>query len=229
MKITADMLKQVSLLSSLTEKELIEVAAQLRGKMFTKRDFILNKGDSHSELLFLLAGKLQVVDYTNQGKEVVLHSVNVGEYFGELSVIDGHKRSASVIASEDSIVAFLSKSNALTLFYETPQVAKELLVRFAQVIRQSSSRQVLLNNTSAYARVYMMLLNLLENGSQTERGVIDNMPTQQELAGMVNTSRETVSRAIRSLVKQGIIKKEKRHIIMLRQDKLEGMAFSDDK
>ncbi len=219
------MLTKVQLLAELPEKELELLAASLHGRKFAKGTFVLHKGDTRCELLFLLTGTLQVVDYTEQGREVLLHTLQEGEYFGELSVIDGKARSAFVKASSDSVVAFLDKERALKLFYETPLIAKKMLERFAYVIRQSSKQQMMLSNTSAYVRIYMMLLKLLEKSPKVKQGVIDGMPTQQEFAGMVNTSRETVSRAIRYLIKQGVIKKDKRCIIVLKPDKLKGIVF----
>lgn len=219
------MLKKTQLLGDLPDEELNRLAKLVHGQMFMKNAFVLREGDKRSELLFLLAGKLQVVNYTEQGREVVLHTICSGEHFGELSVIDGKERSASVVATDDSIVVFLNKDHALSLFHENPLVARKMLQSLTKKIRQSSTQQMMLSNASAHARVYMKLFKLLESSPSAAQGIIDVMPTQQDFASMVNTSRETVSRAIQSLVKQGIIKKEKRCIVILKPKVLEDMLL----
>lgn len=223
MKVNLQMLKKVHLLNDLSESDLSAVIKVLRGRVFEKNEFVLHKGDTRSDLLFLISGKLQVIDYTGQGREVVLHTLNAGDYFGELSVIDGKARSASVSASQQSMVVFLAKEYALKLFYSNPSVAKRLLERFAYTIRQASVRQMLLNTASAHARVYLMLLQLLDK--QKESDEISNLPTQQELANMVNTSRETVSRSLQILVQKGIIGKNKRRITIINRTALESLIM----
>jgi len=223
MRVNLQMLRTVHLLSDLSDSDLSALMRVLRGRIFKKNEFVLHKGDTRSDLLFLISGKLQVIDYTGQGREVVLHTLHAGDYFGELSVIDGKSRSASVSASQQSAVIFLAKEQALKLFYSNPSVAKRLLERFAYTIRQASVRQMLLNTSSAHARVYLMLLQLLDRQKDTQE--ISNLPTQQELANMVNTSRETVSRSLQILVQKGIIGKDKRRITMIDRAALESLIM----
>ncbi|MGB3917427.1 Crp/Fnr family transcriptional regulator [Thiothrix litoralis] len=232
-KLTVASLRKVFLLEGLDDATLGIVLKQLTVRRYEKRDVILQKGASDGELLFLLAGQLHVVDYTLQGKEVFLHVIQAGDYFGELSVIDGAPRSASVVAVKESVVAFLSKQHALNLFHNYPSVVERLLGRFAQVIRQASGRQMLLSIPSAHARVYVMLSRMprvlpVQEEGEEEPVVLDNVPTQQEIAGMVNTTRETVSRAMQILVKEGIIKKDKRKIIILQPTVLEEKAMQGE-
>ncbi|MDQ5769736.1 Crp/Fnr family transcriptional regulator [Thiothrix subterranea] len=227
-KLTVASLRKVSLLEGLDDVALGIILKQLTVRRYEKRDIILQKGATDGELLFLLAGQLHVVDYTLQGKEVFLHVIQPGDYFGELSVIDGAPRSASIVAIKESVVAFLSKRHALNLFYNYPSVIERLLIRFAQVIRQASGRQMLLSIPSAHARVYVMLARMVRSPdlhAETSTVTLENVPTQQEIAGMVNTTRETVSRAMQTLVKEGIIKRDKRKIVVLQPEVLEERAM----
>ncbi|EIJ34266.1 Crp/Fnr family transcriptional regulator [Thiothrix nivea] len=221
MKLTIRALKQITLLEELDDDWLEKLTHQVVVRKYPKRQTVLQKGCSSGDLLFLLNGSLQVVDYTEDGREVVLHTVCPGDYFGELSVIDGQPRSASVVASEVSMVGFLQKKYALELFYHCPPVAKKVIERFAYIIRQASNRQVLLNISSAYTRVYVILMQMAERSSESDK--IEHLPTQKELASMVNTSRETVSRAIQALKKQGIIRTDKHQLIILKKNALRAL------
>ncbi|OQX10066.1 MAG: hypothetical protein BWK73_21260 [Thiothrix lacustris] len=231
-KLTVASLRRVSLLEALDDATLSVLLKRLTARRYEKRDLVLQKGAADGELLFLLAGQLNVVDYTLQGKEVFLHVIREGDYFGELSVIDGAPRSASVVAVKESVVAFLPKQHALNLFHNYPSVIERLLNRFAQVIRQASGRQMLLSIPSAHARVFVMLARMTQSPVQSTEGessvTLDNVPTQQEIAGMVNTTRETVSRAMQTLVKEGIIKRDKRRIVVLQPAVLEEKAMQGE-
>jgi DNA-binding GntR family transcriptional regulator len=99
-----------------------------------------------------------------------------------------------------------------------------MMERFSTILRKISGQRLLLSVSSADARVYLMLNNMLQ---KTGGNVIENLPTQQEMASMINTSRETVSRAIQKLIKQGILRKEKRKLIVINAEKLQKLLSKD--
>lgn len=220
-KLNKEALRKNHLFKDLSDPELELIAEKVVVKKYPKRAIVLKKGDDSDALLLLITGTLQVFDYTEGGKDVVLAEFGAGDYFGELSVIDGHPRSASVQTHSEAVVGFLDKASALDLFHHNPKVAKRLFERLALTIRRASQRQVMLNTASAYARVYMMLLSLLDKNPNDNE--IRNLPTQKELSNMANTSRETVSRAIQALARKGIIDKEKKRIIVINRADLEAM------
>jgi CRP-like cAMP-binding protein len=173
-----------------------------------------------------LAGRLQVVDLTKDGQEIGLNFLAVGDYFGELSIIDRLPRSASVVACENSTVALLPRTNSIELITHNPLVAERLLVRLSRTIRAAADYRKILAMPSAFQRVFALLIQF----SKTAPGglvVIENMPTQQEISIMVNTSRETVSRAVRSLIDQGVVEKDLRRLIV-RQPKVLFKAVTED-
>jgi CRP-like cAMP-binding protein len=213
------LLARLPLLKDVDEALLARLAANARLRALAKREYIIRKGTTGEHLLFLLKGALQVLDITESGREIGLNFLSPGEYFGELSIIDGMPRSASVVATEPSAVLLIPHADALFLFHHSPLVAERLLKRFAERLRRASDFQAILSLPNASQRIYALLSRFVQiaPGGLT---VITKMPTQQEIAITVNTSRETVSRAIRALIQQGVVQKDMRRLIVRKPEAL---------
>jgi hypothetical protein len=89
-----DLLKQQKLLRNVADEVIEETSRHIRYRRFSKREFVVHKGDAGSSLLMLMSGRLQVIALSEDGREVGLNFVEPGDYFGELSIIDGGPRSA---------------------------------------------------------------------------------------------------------------------------------------
>lgn len=206
-------LQNIPLLKGVDRPMLGKVASTMLIRKVERGGVVLHKGGSGDHLLFLLSGRLQAVDVTEDGREIGLSIIPPGDYFGDLAVIDGLPRSASVVASEASLVALLPKAQALDLIYNSPLVAERMLKRMASKIRTASSYRTILGIPNAFQRVFA-LLNQFAKIAPGGLVVIEKLPTQQEIAIMVNTSRETVSRAINTLIQKGVVEKDMRRLIV---------------
>lgn len=219
-------LHNIPMLRGLDPETMNLVARALAVKRVGKGVHVVHKGSHGDHLLFLLAGRLQVVDITTEGKEIGLSFIEPGDYFGELSIIDGLPRSASIVACEVSLIALLPRAQAQALIYKNPLVAERVLKRMTASLRASSNYRAILGLPNAFQRVYA----LLRQFTITAPGglvVIEKLPTQQEMAIMVNTSRETVSRAIQGLIQRGIVEKDLRRLIVRKPAELEAAAAGD--
>lgn len=206
-------LQKIPLFSGVGEEALERVAKAMQVRAVAKGAHVLHKGAPAEHLIFLLSGRLQVVDLTEGGREVGLSFISAGDYLGELSILDDMPRSASVMACEASLLGFLPKAQALELIYHQPVVAERVLKRLAGKVRTASNYRTILSIPNAYQRVFA----LLGQFAKTAPGglvVIEKMPTQQEIAITVNTSRETVSRAIQTLIQEGVVEKDLRRLIV---------------
>lgn len=216
-------LRQIPLLADLTSEQQTFVANELRLRSFAKRETVLIKGSVGENLLFLLSGQLQVVDVTEDGRAIGLNLFKPGDFFGEIAVIDGGPRSATVTALTKCSVGFLPRSSALWMFSHCSSVAEKILQHMAQKIRRDSEFRIILGNQNAFKRVFA----LLESMKQLKPGglfVVENLPTQQDIAIMINTSRETVSRALASLIERGVVEKDMRRFIVRKPEELTLLA-----
>lgn len=201
------------LLRSLSDEAIAEVGKHIRYRRFGKREFVVRKGEAGTSLLMLVSGRLQVIALSEDGREIGLDFVEPNDYFGELSIIDGGPRSASVIATTEAVVGFLPKVHAQNLFYHHPSVIEALLKRLCNTIRQASNYRSLLGLTRAYARVYSVLETAVARASG-DQAVIESLPNQHAIAIMANVSRETVSRALKALQDAGVIEKSGRRLVV---------------
>ena len=206
-------LQNIPLLAGVDAKVLGEMVVSLQFRTLERGSYAVQKGDVGEHLLFVLTGRLQAVDLTEDGREIGLSFLIPGDYFGELSIIDGLPRSASVVASEKSLIALLPRAQALALIYHNPLVSERMFKRMASSIRSSANYRAILGMPSAFQRVFA-LLNQFAKLAPGGLVVIEKMPTQQEIAIMVNTSRETVSRAIQVLLQKGVVEKDLRRLIV---------------
>ena len=206
-------LRKIPLLANLTDEEIIRVKGDLRFKQYNKRDVVLQKGGTGDGLLFLLSGQLQVIDVTEDGRAIGLRMLGPGDFFGEIAVINGSTRSASVVATSEVLVAFLPAPTALHLFSHCPSVANQMLRHLAQKIQRDSEFRSILSINNATRRIYTFLV-LLRQKNPDNPNVVENLPTHQDIANMINTSRETVTRALLTLTQQGIVQKEANRLII---------------
>ena len=222
MPIPFDTVASIPLFQGVDAETLATVAKLMTSRTYLSHDIVLRKGDAAEHLAFLLNGKLQVVDLSEDGREIGIHFILPGTYFGELSVIDGKPRSASVKSMQLSEVAFLPSAQARALIFNRPIIAERFLVRFAQIVRASSNHQTLLSIPNAFQRVFAQLQLFVRDTKEGQ--VIEGLPKQHEIAIMVNTSRETVSRALHTLLKMNILEKKGTILIVARPDQLKSAA-----
>jgi CRP/FNR family transcriptional regulator, cyclic AMP receptor protein len=206
-------IKKISLFSGLAASEIQRLEACTQHKTYNRGEWVLHKGNTGSQLLFLARGKLQVVDLSSDGREVGLNFLTEGDYFGELSVIDGLPRLASIKAILRSEIVTLPRHEALKLFLHHPPATEQILVKMATSIRRAAEYRSILSINNAYQRVYALIWKMctVSPGGLTQ---VEQIPTQLEMAKMVNTSRETVSRAIQYLVSHNIVEKDLRRLII---------------
>lgn len=216
-------LRKFPLFANLPEQELQVTSGLLRLRSFGRREMVCRKEDAGDGFYLLFAGLLQAVDIAEDGREIGLNLIKPGSFFGELSVIDGQPRSAHVIALQPSTVGVIPLASAREVFYKMPATAEAMMKHLAALVRNLSTFRALLAIPNAQQRVYALLQQL----SQPMPGglvVIQNMPKQQEIAIMINTSRETVSRAIAHLVTIGVLEKDFRRLIVREPARLRRLA-----
>lgn len=211
MALPVAVLRQLPLLRDLASTLVESMAPRMQERSFGRREVVFSKGDPGQALCFLVEGRLQAVDFTLDGREVGLYFIESGDYFGETAVIDGQPQPDFVIAVARSRVAFLPAEDARTLIIGTPNIAQQVLTRLAQRFRAVAAQRTLLGMPSPAQRVCAQLVLLTIKGTQGQVE-IRNAPTHQEIAIMVNTSRETVTRIFHVLQARGVVARDGIHL-----------------
>ena len=210
MPVPATEMTRLPLLAGLPQVTLTHLAQNASERAFAKREVVIQKGSEGSFFCFLLEGRLQGVDFTADGREVGLYFVASGDYFGDLSVIDGQPHPIYVTAVSRSRVLFVPRDLIRPILFAHPRVAETLCTGLSQRLRQVSGQRRILGLSNPLQRVCAQLELLFV---RTE-GVVQvlNAPTHQEIAIMINASRETVTRVFQFLQSRGIVERNGNHL-----------------
>ena len=222
-QLNRETLGKLPLLNLLPAERLDAVLSRARVTTYAKRGVVLAKGQTADSLGFLLSGKLQAVGHLPDGQEVGLNIIETGHFFGELLVVDNTPRSASVLALLPAMVLWIPGDLARSMFYEHPPIAEAMMRHFAQVIRRMSDLRAAQALPNAFQRVFA-LLHYLKEKAPGGLEQIDNMPTHQEISIMINSSRETVTRAIAVLINANVVQKDMRRLIIRSPDRLKELV-----
>ena len=217
-------LRKIPLLAGLSDEEVLRIKPELRFRQYAKRDVVLQKGAAGDGLLFLLSGQMQVIDVTEDGRAIGLRMLAPGDFFGEIAVINGSQRTASVVAMSPVLVAFLPAPAALHMFSHYPSVANQMLRHLAAKIQRDSEFRSLLSINNTTRRIYTYLVQMKTPAQPGQPEVVENLPTHQDIANMINTSRETVTRALTALAQQGIIQKDTHRLVIVNPQALQKLV-----
>ncbi len=208
------MLASIPLFSGLdaTAREVVERHSALRS--VRRNTVVIQKGDESGVLYVVISGRLKVSVADEQGKEVILNTLGSGDYFGELAILGDMPRTATVVSLEDSNLLTLSRTAFLELVREQPDVAlaviRNLTARVAQLTEQVGRL--------ALGDVYSRIRDLLNAQAFEEDGLLVTARfTQSEIAQMVGSSREMVSRIFKDLREGGYIRLDDRRVVILRK------------
>lgn len=195
-------------------------------KSLARGDTLCNKGDPSQGLFVLLRGQLKVYEVSVEGREVGLRLIKGVTVFGELGVIDSVPRSADIVALTQAEVAIIPKGTLMKVFTESPQAAFGMFKHLTAMVRRLSQHHSVLTMPSASQRICAMLVELATHTSDSNPMRFE-LPRQKELASMVNTTRETVSRTLGQLIDQQVVQKDKSRMTVLRMDELRHNAGLD--
>jgi CRP/FNR family transcriptional regulator len=198
-----DFIKRAQLFASLTDSEMNLIISKMAVKQFKKNETILHEEDTNEYMYIILMGKVKVLRRTEDGKEIILAIHKSGSFFGEMSLIDGKTTPASVMATEDSLIAIISKNDFFTIIFHQNKVTKNLLKILCSRLRTCWNTIELLNFNNASQRAKMLFLMLSdEYGIKTPEGVTLNIKlTHQDISDMTGLTRETVTRVIDKMQK----------------------------
>jgi len=215
------LLKKVTLFNSLKEKELEKIANLSSLHKYKKDNIILMEAETGNSLFIINKGSVKISRVSDEGKEVILTILKEGDFFGEMSLLNGKTRSANVTAIEDSELLMLRREDFFNLLHSHPELSITLLKELAKRIRVSDTQIKSLSLLDAVGRVASAVMQLVETGGTIEKGkmILDKLPSQQDVANMAGTSRETVSRAFNLFIKEGYIVKKGNKIVIEKFEK----------
>jgi CRP-like cAMP-binding protein len=211
-----ELLRKVTIFADLDEGTLGGIERLLVEKTFPRDSVIVGQEDAGDALFVVSRGKVKVVLYGSSGREIILSLFKPGDFFGEMSLLDNQPRSANVIALEDSTLLVLERRAFADHLQSQPKTALKVLSEMSRRLRRADAIIGNLALLDVFGRVARFLRDLAKNDGEVVDGmvIIRQRPTQQEIASMIGTSRETVSRALSEFQRRGFIELSGRRIAL---------------
>jgi CRP/FNR family transcriptional regulator, cyclic AMP receptor protein len=221
-------LRSIELLQGLSTQRLDEISRQCVWRHFEAGQTLIAREQDDRDLHLIVAGAVRVTSYSPGGRETSFRELAGGACFGELSAIDGRPRSADVVALQSGLLASMPPAAFKSLLQQEWTVNERVLLRLTDLARGMIDRVVDLSTLSVQQRVCIELLRLAQNKGTTGNEVrIQPAPRHADLAHLVSSYREQITRELSALAKAGVLAKEEGALVVRDLDRLKQMASRD--
>ena len=214
-------LREIPLFAKVREEDLESLAKVVIERRFAKNTTIVEEGLPGDYMYLIREGRVKVTKASDDGREKILSFMDAGGFFGDMSLFDQEPRSASVKTLEESRLLALSRRDVLEVLRRSPDfslaVIEALIARLRETDEQASSM--------SFQRVKARTRGLLDRIAKDEADGRRMTPamTHQQIADMIGTSRETVTRVVKQLKQDGWLDQEgKRYVVPAENDDLDG-------
>jgi len=219
---TSHTLAGIKLFEPLDEAERQRLESRCTWRRYTAGETVLERGSESREVLFIVAGSVNILNISLTGREVAYARLDAGDCFGELAAIDGEPRSATVVAAESTLVGVLPSVRFIELLHEQVEVTFTLLHRLTGMVRMGDVRIMELSTLAATQRVYAELLRMARpDAAVPSLWVIHPLPPLREIASRISTTRETVARALSQLYPTGLVRRKGKSLYIPDRNKFE--------
>lgn len=218
-----EFLNQTILFQGLPQEQLAELANLAIAQIYEKGEVLFHQGDEGIGFFIVQSGRVKVFKLAPDGKEQILHIFQEGDHFAEVPALDGERFPASSAAIEKSLVLFFPRQAFLQLLEQRPTLAINLLKSFARHLRRFSNLVDNLALREVPARIATYLLSLSDQKGNSDTIELD-LPKGQ-LAAMLGTIPETLSRGFAKLSREGWIQIEGSKVTLLDRARLHQLAL----
>lgn len=219
----AAVLASTAVFSALDPQALDRLAAAAVVRRYRRGEYLFHVGDPGDSLLVVAEGLVKVTISSPDGSDVVLAAMGPGESLGELAVLDGAPRSASVVAAEATTVFVLGRRELLGTMAAHPAVLDAVLVNLGALVRRLTETTADLVFLDLGGRLAKTLLRLAGTQQAIDAGL-----TQSDIAAMVGGSRPAVNKALQTLAARGWISIRPHQIVLHDKAALLRRAGGDD-
>jgi len=201
------------------------IAGTVGNQRFGKHQFIVREAEPGDTFFIIVSGSISVCRIAPDGRETILSILKEGDFFGEMSMFDSSLRSASIKTLTEVEVGTVNRSDFLALLDRNPKIGRLLVIELAERLRAANALIAATTSQDIRARLASLLLNLAEQfGEPVENGVkISLRLTNQEMANMIGTTRETVNRTLNRFWDDQLVDMRTSHVVVTSPDKLRAL------
>ena len=209
-----DSLRTIPLFSSVSDEDLESIASLLIERLFPKHKTIVEEGLPGDYMYVIREGRVKVTKLSGDGREKILELLEEGAFFGEMSLLDSAPRSASVKALTDVRILALARNDFLNVLRRSPDLALAVIHELTQRLRQQDEQASSLSFQRVKERTQGLLVRLARDEANVPGRLATPTLTHQQIADMIGTSRETVTRAVKGLKQEGWLEQDGKHYLV---------------
>ena len=213
LKINPAVLKSVPLFAAFTDQQIKTLLSYVQHRSYARNVYVMQAGDETDSIYVLLSGKAKVLINDEQGHEVILGYMGAQDFFGEMGILDDQPRSASVYTLEACEMLRLSKDGFMSCLKENTEVAMLVIRNLVRSLRAADRKIESLALVDVSGRVARILLDIAEEIDG--RLVVQRTPAKQDIARQIGASREMVSRVVKDLEQRGLLRAERRSMVII--------------
>lgn len=219
-------LKRTPVFAGMSEVELEEIAPLLVERKLRKNTVVFHEGDPASAFYLVKTGRVKIYKISSDGREQVLAILGDGQIFGDVPTFDGGPYPATAATMADSEIYLIRRQDLLEVVRRHPDIAIKVIAVLGQRLRQALELVRDLSFKQVPHRMAGLLLKLGEEyGEETENGLLITLSlSRQDLADIVGTSRETVTRELKKMERAGLLAIDRRHITITDREGLTSWA-----
>lgn len=216
-------LRTVPMFAGMEPAELVRLARDLKRRSFAGGQAVFYQGDPGTAAYIIESGRVRIYVHAPEGQEVSVVLYGPGDLFGEMALLDRRPRSATAAAMEDTVLLVLGADDLYQHLRQSHQLALNLMLTLSTRLRETNEAVRSLASLDVNRRLIKKLLDLAaRQGAPLGEGIrIRGRLTQQALASMIGTSRESANRALRALERKGLVDAVRGRIVLLKPRELE--------
>ncbi len=213
-----EFIRNIQFFSDLEDDNLHDILRHCHEINVDKGEVIVSENTPGDALYVIVGGEVKVTMISNEGKEIILSTLQKGEFFGEMSLLDGSTRSANVISISSSSLLKLARADFLNHILPNPDIAAGILAVLSRRLRAANERIINLISLDAFDRLarYFQKEAAAKGRPLIDGSVVFDRLPQSDIAATIGSSRETVTRMIKEMVELGYIAVSGRSIILKR-------------
>lgn len=220
------LLRRVPLFSELSEQEVERISRVAVPRSYPKGVRVFHEGDQSDACYIVRSGDLRVTREHPDGRAIALATLGPGDIFGELAMLDGEARSASVEALSECELLALPAADMRRLLEGSSEITVKLVVALTRRLREANERVARQSFQTVPSRVAGVLSQLIAEEAPLEgRDGVTIRMTQADLAQLAGTSRESVSRFLAILERAGVVRVGRGRVTVVEPRRLDAYIF----
>jgi CRP-like cAMP-binding protein len=210
-------LQQVQIFADVEATEIVWIARRAHRRRVPRGSTVLQQEDRGTTAFVIISGSADVLLESEDGRQFIVARLGPGDHFGEMSLLDGEPRSATVVATSDAELLVLTREAFLEELEQHPELMRQMLVTLSRRIRVTDAQVASL----AFGDTAARLARLLVQNARREHDVLVVHAVQEQLAAMAGTTRQTVGRIFGEWRRAGYIRTGRSSTVILRPEALE--------